>query len=721
MSELKVFQWLRALIGGALGLAAGLWTEMTPESGLMGLILGAFAGIAMSENPVGGAVGFVVGYLAGQFTDMLMVPEIGFIVGMICGGIGFTIIGIYIGQVFGKDEATFFGYFGFIIGLYIAWTKGWSIGIIIGFAILGWLLGRKVLLFGTPGAARTNETVSPTQKSFQMSEANAAIKKADLTYRNAVSSGITVPDGVEKHIAEAQKAFSSEKYIVAKANAQDFLKGMEPFLKEVESKKAHQSYRTMEQVKTEMLCKDADSGIRFARLSLEKALEFGISPLEKERENLAAAQRFFDVKDYEKAIDLARSCKTGTDKLILESRPEIEITLPEKLQYNFWKQHNIIIKNKGTAHAREVSVNFPDAIKIRDFETIPLLKVNEQQNMRINIKPTEAGDVPVDYAIRFSDLHDRTYFTKHTAMITISSGAVGNVEEKLAEIGPDLKRGYEVLPNNDMRFGVRVENNSGFSIMDVQLFLDYPKSLLSLQGNEIQYVGNIDPGGRRTASFVLKPLGCIHKEKINGIVTYKDHIGNKHTFQMKPKEVHCVRPFLKEKPITENEYRLLATRSEFVLDGFSFKGISVNEMAEFIGKTSRHLLYRVKEYDIGGRKVFYLSGDALGENAYYLLTIVIQDHEGLTQVVLRAHSERKHGLNGFIREMADSIRHLVSTIQSAKEIGIIENTQVINIIDSVVQKTNFNIGHEGEMVNLNIKDSLVQRSDLSNNRDGMIR
>ncbi len=721
MSEMKVFQWLRALIGGALGLAAGLWMEMTPESGLMGLTLGAFAGIAVSENPVGGAIGFVVGYFAGQFTDMLMVPEIGFVVGMISGGIGFSIIGLYIGKVFGEDEATFIGYFGFIIGLFVVWTKGWSLGIMIGIAMLGWLIGRKVLLFGTSGAARTAETVSPTQIGFQMSEAKSALKKADLTFRNAVSSGITVPDEVEKHLVEAQKAFSSEKYIAAKTKAQDFLKGMEPFLKDVESKKAHQSYRTIEQVRTEMLCKDADSGIRFAKLSLEKAVEFGISPLEKERENLAAAQGFFNVKDYEKAIDLARLCKTETDKLILESKPEIVIVLPEKLQYNFWKQHNIIIENKGTAHAREVSVNFPDAIKIRDFETIPLLKVNEQQNMRINIKPIEAGDVPVDYTIRFSDLHDRTYLTKHTAMINITSGAVGKVDEKIAEIGPDIKRGYEVLPNNDMRFGIRVENNSGFSIMDVQLFLDYPKSLLSLQGNEIQYVGNIDPGGRRTASFVLKPLGCIHKEKINGIVTYKDHIGNKHTFQMRPKEVHCVRPFLKEKPITENEYRLLTSRSEFVLDGFSFKGISVNEMAEFIGKTSRHLLYRVKEYDIGGRKVFYLSGDALGENAYYLLTIVIQDHEGLTQVVLRAHSDRKHGLNGFIREMADSIRHLVSTIQSAKEIGIIENTQVINIIDSVVQKTNFDIGHGVDTVNMNIKDSIVQRSGLGDNKNEMIR
>jgi len=39
-----------------------------------------------------------------------------------------------------------------------------------------------------------------------------------------------------------------------------------------------------------------------------------------------------------------------------------------------------------------------------------------------------------------------------------------------------------------------------------------------------------------------------------------------------------------------------------------------------------------------------------------------------------------------MNEMADSLRHLVGSVQNAKEIGIIENTQV-NIKDSVVQRS----------------------------------
>lgn len=717
MSEMKVFQWIRAAIGAILGFAVALWMEMTPESGLTGLIVGAFIGTAVAENFVGGAVGLIAGYLIGDYTVARIQPEIGYVIGMVGAGIAFSIIGMKIGKIFGEDAQTLIGYFGFIIGLVVAWVRGWMLGIIIACAVIGWLICMKLIVFKKKEIVAKAETIPAIQKNYQMSEARSAIKRAENTFRNALSSGIQVPEAVEKHISEAQKDFSSENFILAKTHAQDFLKCMEPFLKEFEAKKAQQSWKTVELVKTDVLKKDADSTIRFARLSLDKALEFGISPLDEEQEALKTALDFFDKGDFENAMNSARSCKNETDSHILKSKPDIVVILPRQMQLNFWKQHDIVIKNKGTMHARDITVSFPDSIKIRDIETIPMLRTGEHMTMRINMKPTEAGDVPVDYMIRFSDLHDRIYMTKHTEMINILSSAGGTTENKAAEIEPDVKRGYEVLPNNDMRFGIRVENNSGFAIMDVQVFLDHPKSLLSLHGSEIQHIGNIDPGGKRTASFELKPLGCIHKEKINGIITYKDHTGSKHTMQMRPKEVHCVRPFMKEKPMTESEFRNLSEKSENVQEGISFKGIGKDEMAGFLGETCRHLLYRVREYDLDGRKVFYLSGEAVGEKAYYLLTVVIQEFDGITQVMLRAHSDRKYGLNGFILEMADSIRHLASTVQSAKEMGIIEKTQVINIIDSVVQRTSFDVGQKGGSVKVNVKDSIIERSNIAGNQN----
>lgn len=87
----------------------------------------------------------------------------------------------------------------------------------------------------------------------------------------------------------------------------------------------------------------------------------------------------------------------------------------------------------------------------------------------------------------------------------------------------EIKRGYEVLPDNNVRFGIRVTNNSNSAILDVEVILDYSESLFKLEGGKIQNLGTIPPAVPRTAKFLLKPLGCIHKEEIGATVRYKDH------------------------------------------------------------------------------------------------------------------------------------------------------------------------------------------------------
>lgn len=43
------------------------------------------------------------------------------------------------------------------------------------------------------------------------------------------------------------------------------------------------------------------------------------------------------------------------------------------------------------------------------------------------------------------------------------------------------------------------------------------------------------------------------------------------------------------------------------------------------------------------------------------------------QVALGAYSDKSHGLYGFLNEIAESIWHLVTLVQSVREICIIEN------------------------------------------------
>ena len=41
----------------------------------------------------------------------------------------------------------------------------------------------------------------------------------------------------------------------------------------------------------------------------------------------------------------------------------------------------------------------------------------------------------------------------------------------------EIKRGYEVRSDNNVRFGIRVINNSDSAILDVEVIRDYSESL----------------------------------------------------------------------------------------------------------------------------------------------------------------------------------------------------------------------------------------------------
>lgn len=278
----------------------------------------------------------------------------------------------------------------------------------------------------------------------------------------------------------------------------------------------------------------------------------------------------------------------------------------------------------------------------------------------------------------------------------------------------EISRGFSVLTNNDIKFGIRLINNSNFVMNDVDIILDYNKNLFSIKDLDVQHLGNIMPKGIRTATYILKPLNCIHHEQINAITTYKDYYGNKQIQHMPTKQVHCICPFMKEKLLSEGEFSHLVVNSDYLEEGISFNGISIEDLAKLLSKNCKNMLHKVKEFDFESKKVIYFSGESIGEKAYYLLTVVIQEYKGLTQIMFRAYSNKKYGLNGFLNEMVNNIRHLVGSVQSAKEIGIIENTMVINIIDSVVQRTNFKM--EDGINNVNIKDSAIQRSNIKNNK-----
>ena len=281
----------------------------------------------------------------------------------------------------------------------------------------------------------------------------------------------------------------------------------------------------------------------------------------------------------------------------------------------------------------------------------------------------------------------------------------------------EIKRGYEVLPDNNIRFGIRITNISDVVISDVEVILDYSESLFKLEGERMQKVGVIPPASTRTAEFILKPLGCVHKVNIEALISYRDTKYARQRIDMHPKEVHCVCPFLKGKPMPRTEFLELSGSGHSAESGLNFKGVSVERLASYLVQTCKNRHHKVDDYSVDGGRMLYLSSESIGEKAYYLLTVLIKEDDGLTQVMLRVASDKSHGLNGFLNETVAELRHVVSTVQSAQEIGVIKNEQVINIIDSIVQKSSFGgTGGKGS-ASVNIQDSVVQRTKFNAGED----
>ncbi|MFQ6120308.1 MAG: HEAT repeat domain-containing protein [Methanosarcinales archaeon] len=471
------------------------------------------------------------------------------------------------------------------------------------------------------------------------------------------------------------------------------------------AKEALTKIKSSDWYKKEPQRKQALNTISIAEENLKKAKKLSIFSINME-ELLTKARNAFDNKDYENATKYAYQSKDIAESAIQKSKPKLSLTFPsESFRFNTWKRIDLTINNNGNTHAKYLQVELFGDVEFKKIKSISTIKPNETKKIDFAIKPIAEGNVPIDVHFKYKDFLERDYTTTETIIIS-----VGELVSKKTNKNIIIKRGYS-LKGEDIKFGIKVINNTDYMASDVEVILDYPKKLVLKEPNsKIQTLGNIPPNSSITAIYLLKPLTCLQGE-IGALVVYKDATGKKHTINMKPKEVHNICPFLQEKHISEGEYSRLVDSSEQVQEGISFKGISLEDMAVLIKERCKNMLYIVNEYELPKRKIMFFSGESTVEKLYYLLTLIIQEKEELTQIILIAYSDKKHGLAGFMSEVADSIRNIVSSIQSAKEVGIIEKKQIINIIDSIVHRTSF-----GEIgASINILDSVVQRSNIGIN------
>jgi len=200
-----------------------------------------------------------------------------------------------------------------------------------------------------------------------------------------------------------------------------------------------ESVRLAEELKnlvrdTEVKYGEARDRIKSGESAIGKAKEFGCDTSEAE-ELLNRARTGFEDGNYAQAISDARKSEEIAKEIKEESKPEIEVVLPEKtFKPNYWKRLNLIMRNKGNAHAKAVKIEFSKEVEVKGLKELNI-NSGEEEKLSIVLKPNEVGDVPLEIKTTYKDVDGKEYSAENLFML--------NVTEKPAEEKKEEERRRE--------------------------------------------------------------------------------------------------------------------------------------------------------------------------------------------------------------------------------------------------------------------------------------
>jgi len=587
----------------------------------------------------------------------------------------------------------------------------------------------------------TQEAADREQKRMEMqrladlrNDASSKLKIAKSMLNKAGQLGIDTSQ-LEDILTKAEQAFQKENY----THTIDYIKNYPTLIDQAETNK-----KQLEQMR-----KNASEQMKSAKFSIEKAERLGVT-IKHAIELNTKAQSAFDANDYNSAINYANKSRGVAEQLIDDGKPSISIELPPKMEYKAWKHRDLIVANEGTAHAVAITITFLTALEVRDFKIIKRLDAGEQKTINVNIKPTEKGEVPVDYIVEFKDLMDRVYKTEDTATIQISTdiktaweSTTSSIEKVKTESNKLVVLRKDEFFNGFIRLKISVQNKMQLTATDVSLDIDHDENVLRFDHHEpdtyamkkgkIQ-LGNIPSNGDRTIALYFEGLICSKGGEINCRIDYKDAYGKPDLVRMEPLRIPIVCPLFKtEQDINIGRLKelvaLLPAQSskEFLLPS----GVSIKKALALCREV-------IQMHDVRHVRTFKTTNDKIYETWYYgktkveMIDLVIkasvsketerieifvaapdqEDIMGLLAELGRNISKRGEALGKLAPVINVSIKDsqiIRSNLLGACDInGICDGNVVIE--DSWVQRSN--IVSNANNISTQIKDSIVQRSNI---------
>lgn len=249
-----------------------------------------------------------------------------------------------------------------------------------------------------------------------------------------------------------------------------------------------------------------------------------------------------------------------------------------------------------------------------------------------------------------------------------------------------------------------VFNEDSLVCTDIVLDFDYDEDILRMDRYDPSYksrngkanLGNIPSNDSKTVTVWFEPMTCVKSSTINCLVTYKDAESQLQTMQMNPIKISVVCPIMR----TDSD-------------------INIGRLKELIGnlpcKDSRtykiktkfdikDLVYRLREviqrYDIKHLRTLHTTDEMNYEMWFYSKTKVNR-----TDIVLKIGVSYKE----------KSVELFAATETTESLTGLLAKTgsEVRTAIEDELQKR----GSVNQIINLTIKDSIIQRSNLLSSCD----
>ena len=438
--------------------------------------------------------------------------------------------------------------------------------------------------------------------------------------------------------------------------------------------------------------------------------------LSKETGDLYAAIRY-----YKKAQDIAFDREIGK---------EIE-RLKEKIP------HPIVIEcyNKEEAEEGE-DIEFCVEIDNNSKEMLRAVKLlDEKKNVLEDL-----GDLKIKESkqIRYKE-KAKAGFQKPRFKYASWKSGVDQLEEDIhvrpVRVKPNVQIRTTINPplrlNKPSDFIVLLKNQSASKLKDVRFDVHLAKGIEVLEETNTKF-DQIKPGEERgvVLSVVPRVVGEIKVDDIS--VEYSDEYGTEYVLkaELMTKEIlpeletktvdtkiqkteeyqkiqeHKESIDMEQLAISQEEYLRKAGSLQSVERGLSYDGISIEQASAYIEEEC-YLFTHVATHDHKTEKLYLYAGKKDGKE--YLLTVALKENGKLLNILFKLYSSQKE--EEMLSKIVDIVDYTVRVMGSAKRVEKVEVKEVINIIDSLVQRSK--IGYDvPKNKETTIKDSVVQKANV---------